>query len=109
MILGPMLIAILSGLVAAMAWVLTGGSIWVAIGLAYPLAATLGLFASASLMALRSPAASDRLAVLRHARHPVASEAARRKRRVVAYVHAPGAAVAVRVNTKATASRDRRI
>jgi hypothetical protein len=102
MILGPMLISLLSGLAAAVGWVLTGGSIWVAISIVYGLAATAGLLVSASLMALRSPAASDRLAAPRHGYHPPPREAARRKRRVVAYVRAPSAAVAVRVNAKAT-------
>ena len=110
MILGPMLIGILSGLAAAIGWVLTGGSIWLAITIVYGVVATVGLLASASLMALRSPAASDRLAAPRHAHHPRPREAARRKRQVVAYVHAPGAAVAVRVSTKATAAcRERRL
>jgi hypothetical protein len=70
MILGPMLISLLSGLAAAVGWVLTGGSIWVAISIVYGLAATAGLLVSASLMALRSPAASDRLAAPRHGYHP---------------------------------------
>lgn len=109
MILGPMILGVLSGLAAASAWMLTGGSIWIAFSLVYAFASALGLVASATLLAIRLPEETRVSTGPRRTFRGTAREADRRKRRVTGYgpVHRTAVGVRHRVQDGSTSHRQR--